>query len=194
MPLPLSSGKKKNSYKACCSLDAPRGSSPLSFPMQAISLPPSDISLDELCRLLRPVTVDRSSSDAVFQNWGRTFRCRPSSVFRPETEHQLELILELALREKQAVRAVGIGHSPSDLACTSGFMIQMNRLDKIIEVRRYRRISLSYWSIFITPILIPIGSWIPGMAFLCSLFPPLRRHWIYLQARYTNLTSFLFSQ
>ena len=103
--------------------------------MQTISLPPSDISLDELYRLLRPVTVDRSSSDAVFQNWGRTFRCRPSSVFQPETEHQLELILELARREKQTVRAVGIGHSPSDLACTSGFMIQMNRLDKIIEVR-----------------------------------------------------------
>lgn len=172
MPLPSSSGKKKI-YKASCSLDAPTGhSSPLSFPMQAISLPPSDFSLDELYRLLRPVTVDRSSSDAVFQNWGRTFRCRPSSVFRPATEHQLELILELAHRERQTVRAVGIGHSPSDLACTSGFMIQMNRLDKIIEVRCYRRISLSYWSIFVAPTLIPIGSWIPEMAFLCSFPPP----------------------
>lgn len=110
--------------------------------MSAISLPPSDISLDELYRLLKPVTVDRSSSAAVFQNWGHTFRCRPSSVFRPETEHQLELIVELARREKQSVRPVGIGHSPSDLACTSGYMIQMHRLDKIIEVR-YRRISLS---------------------------------------------------
>lgn len=108
-----------------------------------IPLPPSDISLDELYRLLRPVTVDRSSSAAVFQNWGHTFRCRPSSVFRPETERQVELILQLARREKQTVRAVGIGHSPSDLACTSGYMIQMHRLDEIIEVR-YRRISLSY--------------------------------------------------
>lgn len=107
-----------------------------------LSLPPSDISLDELYRLLRPVAVDGSSSAAVFQNWGRTFRCRPSSVFRPETEHQLELIVELARREKQTVRAVGIGHSPSDLACTSGYMIQMHRLDEIIEVR-HRRISLS---------------------------------------------------
>jgi len=110
--------------------------------MSTIPLPPPDISLDELYRLLRPVTVDRSSSAAVFQNWGRTFRCRPSSVFRPETERQLELILELARREKQTVRAVGIGHSPSDLACTSGYMIQMHLLDEIIEVR-YRRISLS---------------------------------------------------
>ena len=101
----------------------------------SLSLPPSDISLDELYRLLKPVAVDGSSSAAVFQNWGRTFRCRPSSVFRPETERQLELIVELARREQQTVRAVGIGHSPSDLACTSGYMIQMDRLDEIIEVR-----------------------------------------------------------
>jgi hypothetical protein len=138
--------------------------------MPAIPLPPSDISLDELYRLLQPVTVDRSSSAAVFHNWGRTFRCRPSTVFRPETEHQLELILELACRERQTVRAVGIGHSPSDLACTSGYMIQMNRLDKIIEVR-YRRISLSYWSIFVAPILFPFGFWNPGMLVIFSFFP-----------------------
>ncbi|KAH9982004.1 L-gulonolactone/D-arabinono-1,4-lactone oxidase [Russula compacta] len=107
--------------------------------MPAISFPPSHISLDQLYNLLGPVTVDRSSSAAVFQNWGRTFKCRPSVIFRPETEHQLELILELARREGQTVRAVGVGHSPSDLACTSGFMIQMNLLDKIIEVNFEKR-------------------------------------------------------
>lgn len=134
--------------------------------MSAISLPPSDISLDELYRLLKPVAVDGSSSGAVFQNWGRTFRCRPSSVFRPSTEHQLELIVELARREKQTVRAVGIGHSPSDLACTSGYMIQMHRLDEIIEVR-HRIAELAYLigvylsprsltrSVFGTPGLLP---------------------------------------
>lgn len=112
--------------------------------MPAISFPPSHTSLDQLYNLLGPVTVDPLSSTAVFQNWGRTFKCRPSVIFRPETEYQLELILELVRREGQTVRAVGVGHSPSDLACTSGFMIQMNRLDKIIEVR-YHRTSLSYW-------------------------------------------------
>ncbi|KAI0289644.1 L-gulonolactone/D-arabinono-1,4-lactone oxidase [Russula brevipes] len=108
--------------------------------MSAIfSLPLPHISLDKLYSLLEPCTVDRSSSAAVFQNWARTFACAPSSVFRPETEHQLELILELARRERQTVRAVGIGHSPSDLACTSGYMIHMNRLNKIIEVNFEKR-------------------------------------------------------
>jgi L-gulonolactone oxidase len=109
--------------------------------MSALLLPPSDLPLDELYSLLKPVTIDRSSSAAVFQNWGHTFTCTPSSVFRPESESQLELILELARREGQTVRAVGVGHSPSDLACTSGYMVQMNRLDKIIEVRRVTKLA-----------------------------------------------------
>ena len=174
LPLPspqlqLGAKKKLNLYKGGWSLDAfPRQPFPhhLLSMMSAISLPPSDISLDELYRLLKPVAVDGSSSGAVFQNWGRTFRCRPSSVFRPSSEHQLELIVELARREKQTVRAVGIGHSPSDLACTSGYMIQMHRLDEIIEVR-HRIAELAYLigvylsprsltrSVFGTPGLLP---------------------------------------
>lgn len=111
---------------------------PTDIPPPSVSL----IPLDGLYRRLRPIVVDRSSSDAVFQNCGRTFRCTPSTVFQPKTEYQLELILELSRRERQTVRAVGVGHSPSDLACTSGYMIQMNQMNKIIEVR-YRRTRLS---------------------------------------------------
>jgi L-gulonolactone oxidase len=111
---------------------------PAAIPPPSVShLPPH-----ELYRRLQPITVDRSSSDAVFQNCGRTFRCTPSTVFQPETEDQLELILELSRRERQTVRAVGVGHSPSDLACTSGYMLQMNQMNKVIEVR-YRRTRLS---------------------------------------------------
>jgi L-gulonolactone oxidase len=104
--------------------------------MSALFPPPSDISLDELYSRLESVTIDRSSSAAVFRNWSDTYTCTPSSVFCPESEYHSELILELARRKKQTVRAVGVGHSPSDLACTSGYMVQMNRLDKIIEVHR----------------------------------------------------------
>ena len=94
----------------------------------------SHIPLEDIYTLLRPITVTPSSSEAVFQNWGRTFRCTPLAVFEPETEYQCELILELARREGQTVRAVGVGHSPSDLACTSGYMVRMGKLNNIIEV------------------------------------------------------------
>lgn len=92
------------------------------------------LSLDELYALLQPITVSPSSPSAIFRNWGHTFRCAPLSVFQPQTEHQCELILELARRSKRSVRAVGVGHSPSDLACTSEFMVRMGSLNKVIEV------------------------------------------------------------
>jgi FAD binding domain len=105
----------------------PPSSPPSSSPSTVI------IPLHRLYHLLQPLTV---VPDPVFRNWGRTFTCTPSSIFRPENEEQLELILQLARRENKVVRAVGVGHSPSDLACTSGYMVQMHLLDEIIEVRK----------------------------------------------------------
>ena len=99
--------------------------------MSAFLLPPSNLPLDKLY-LLESVTIDRSSSATVFQNWGHTFTCTSSSIFCPKSESQLELILELVCCKGQTVRAVGIGHSPSDFACTSGCMVQMNRLNRIM--------------------------------------------------------------
>lgn len=48
------------------------------------------------------------------------------------------LIVELARREGTSVRCAGAGHSPSDLACTQGYMIRTDKLDALVEVRRVR--------------------------------------------------------
>lgn len=94
----------------------------------------SSIPLDTLYRLLEPVTAPPSSPKASFTNWGLSYGCTPLAVFVPESERHCELILELARREGKRVRAVGVGHSPSDLACTSEFMVRTEKLNKIIEV------------------------------------------------------------
>lgn len=98
--------------------------------------PLADTALPALYALLRPITVPASDPRARFVNWGLSYECTPLSVFEPTTEYQCELILELARREGKAVRAAGVGHSPSDLACTSGFMLRTEKLDKIIEVSK----------------------------------------------------------
>ena len=96
---------------------------------------PSDPArVSELYTLLEPVAVRADSPRARFTNWGLSFSCTPLAVFEPATEAQCEHILELARLEKKTVRVVGCGHSPSDLACTSGFMLRTERLDKVIEV------------------------------------------------------------
>lgn len=94
----------------------------------------AEIPTQTLRSLLEPVTIPSTSPRSTFINWGLSYSCKPLVVFEPETEEQCEYILELARREGQTVRAAGVGHSPSDLACTSGYMLRTEKLDKIIEV------------------------------------------------------------
>lgn len=91
---------------------------------------PASLPLHSLYEQLNQITRPAS-----FTNWGQTFTCIPLAVFEPENEHHCQLIFELARREGKTVRAVGVGHSPSDLACTSGYMVRMTKLDKVYEVR-----------------------------------------------------------
>ena len=95
----------------------------------------ADIPLATLYERLHPITLSDTDPRRTFINWGLSYACRPLAVFEPENEYQCQLVLELARREGKPVRAAGVGHSPSDLACTSGFMLRTEKLDKIIEVR-----------------------------------------------------------
>jgi len=93
----------------------------------------SDIALKNLYSLLEPITVPFDK--ARFTNWGQTFTCKPSAIFEPENEFQCELVLELARREGKTLRLAGVGHSPSDLACTDGFMLRTTKLNRVLEVK-----------------------------------------------------------
>lgn len=94
---------------------------------------PSDITATNLYAFLAPITVVQRQ--ARFTNWGRTFTCRPNAIFEPQNETQCELVLQLARREGKRVRVAGVGHSPSDLACTDEFMLRTTSLNKVLEVR-----------------------------------------------------------
>ena len=92
------------------------------------------LTTERIYELLAPVTVRADSSRRSFTNWGLSFTCTPLSVFEPATEEQCALVIELARREGKTVRAAGMGHSPSDLACTRGFMLRTEKLNAVVEV------------------------------------------------------------
>lgn len=52
----------------------------------------------------------------------------------PTTALQCRQILELARREGARVHPVGAGHSPSDLACTNGWLVRMEGLRGTVKV------------------------------------------------------------
>ncbi|CAL1266430.1 unnamed protein product [Larinioides sclopetarius] len=73
-------------------------------------------------------------SNVRFKNWSETFECVPELFFAPKTEEEIAQILELAREENKKVKVVGCKHSPSDIACTNGFMISLQNFNKLIEI------------------------------------------------------------
>ncbi|XP_068034076.1 L-gulonolactone oxidase-like, partial [Anomalospiza imberbis] len=69
-----------------------------------------------------------------FQNWAGTYGCCPELFFRPGSVQEIRQILELARQQGKRVKVVGGGHSPSDIACSDGFMIHMGKMNRILEV------------------------------------------------------------
>ncbi|THU93852.1 gulonolactone oxidase Lgo1 [Dendrothele bispora CBS 962.96] len=92
------------------------------------------VPLQNLYDFLKPVIVPSTSPEAKFTNWAKTFVCKPLAVFEPTDEFQCEVILAIARREGKVVRAVGVGHSPSDLACTNEFMLRTRHLNRVLSV------------------------------------------------------------
>ncbi|KZT05230.1 L-gulonolactone/D-arabinono-1,4-lactone oxidase [Laetiporus sulphureus 93-53] len=113
----------------------------------AITSTLADLPLQALYARLQPITVPAGHPRATFINWGLSYACTPLAVFEPETEQQCELVFELARREGRTVRAAGVGHSPSDLACTSGYMLRTEKLNKIIEVNAEKKYVVAHGGI-----------------------------------------------
>lgn len=72
-----------------------------------------------------------------FRNWSSTFSCRPLYYLSPRTELDIIALVRLARRHHLTIKPVGSGHSPSDIACTSAIMLNMDRLDRVLGYDSY---------------------------------------------------------
>ncbi|KAJ6526571.1 D-arabinono-1,4-lactone oxidase-domain-containing protein [Mycena vulgaris] len=91
---------------------------------------PRTLSRSALVAALAPLASPRPR----WQNWGRTFLCRPLALFAPSTPYHCRLALELAARDARRLRPLGLGHSPSDVACSSDYMLLTTRLNRVLRV------------------------------------------------------------
>jgi L-gulonolactone oxidase len=87
-------------------------------------------SREQLVDALAPTAVARPA----WANWARTFHAVPHALFHPTDAHHARLALELATRDARVLRPVGIGHSPSDVACTTDYMLNITALNRVLEV------------------------------------------------------------
>lgn len=73
-----------------------------------------------------------------FENWAQTHSCDPLLYFEPNTFDEVREIVELAKSNEKKLKCVGCGHSPSEIACTSDYMISLNKLNRIIDIDKER--------------------------------------------------------
>jgi FAD-linked oxidoreductase len=77
-----------------------------------------------------------SSASATWANWAGNQQCAPAAVEHPAGEEELAHLVKTAAAEGRTVKAVGAGHSFTDIACTGGVQVQLDRYGEVLEVDR----------------------------------------------------------
>lgn len=74
------------------------------------------------------------------KRWRNTIRhesVQPVQLITAETFDDLSRIIQSAATEKFKVRCVGSGHSFNDVACTHGYLVSIDALNKVLELPTY---------------------------------------------------------
>jgi FAD-linked oxidoreductase len=69
-------------------------------------------------------------------NWGGTFSCSPTRIESPAGEEEIAAIVRAAAERGEHVKVIGSGHSFTDIGCTDGCLIKLDRYNKVLEVDR----------------------------------------------------------
>ena len=69
----------------------------------------------------------------IWANWAGDQRCAPASIERPASEDELATIVVQAAQRGQNVRAVGSGHSFTDIACTDGVLVDTAAMAQLLD-------------------------------------------------------------
>ncbi|KAI8391764.1 D-arabinono-1,4-lactone oxidase-domain-containing protein [Radiomyces spectabilis] len=83
---------------------------------------------------LQPALQAIATENYVFQNWAKTFSCQCELLFTPSTEEEIIEIVRLAGEHKKSIKVFGSGHSPSDLAMTHDFLVNIDTMNKMLKV------------------------------------------------------------
>jgi L-gulonolactone oxidase len=78
--------------------------------------------------------TDRQNSGVEWRNWAGDEGCRPREIAHPGSIEEIVAALERAAREGLRVRVAGAGHSFSDIACSDGLLIVLDRFQRVLDV------------------------------------------------------------
>src|SRR6202521_1083696 len=81
-----------------------------------------------------PVAFPTMRDTHGWRNWGGNQRCRPAVVESPRSDLEVAEAVRRARDAGQTVKVVGTGHSFTDIACTTGRMLSIDHLDRVVDV------------------------------------------------------------
>jgi L-gulono-1,4-lactone dehydrogenase len=71
-----------------------------------------------------------------WRNWAGDQRCEPATIERPGSRAELVEAIGRAASAGRKVRVAASGHSFTDIACTDGAMLRLERLNRILDIDR----------------------------------------------------------
>lgn len=93
-----------------------------------------DPSIPRELSKLDPAVPFRASSDHLHHTWAKTFFSRPELYVRPQSIPEIQQLVTLARRCRRRLVTVGSAHSPSDLTCTSSWLVNLDGFNRILHI------------------------------------------------------------
>lgn len=72
----------------------------------------------------------------MWRNWAGDESCRPTAIERPGSVPEVVAALERAAAAGERLRVAGSGHSFTDVACSDGRLMTLERMDRVLDVDR----------------------------------------------------------
>jgi L-gulonolactone oxidase len=69
-----------------------------------------------------------------FRNWARNQQSRPSAYHQPGSEAEVVALVNDVASRGESLRLVGAGHSWSDIVCTDGHLVNLDRMSRVLAV------------------------------------------------------------
>lgn len=75
-----------------------------------------------------------NSLSVTWTNWGLNQKCEVKEIYKPSSKKELISFVKKANKEKTKLRVVASGHSWSDIVCTDGYLIDLSKINKVLNI------------------------------------------------------------
>ncbi|KAG8528816.1 uncharacterized protein KY384_006505 [Bacidia gigantensis] len=76
----------------------------------------------------------RACSGYKHHTWAKTFHSYPEYYIQPRSIEELRKTIILARKCRRHITVTGCSHSPSDLTCTSSWLVNIDNLDQVLDM------------------------------------------------------------